>query len=78
METRFTEEEARAKLGQRVRVSLNFPGLYQGAAGTVVDMFHVGDNLYEVVVQWDIPDRHKPHGDWFTKREYQFFLEEIE
>ena len=78
MEPRFAEEEARAKLGQRVKTLVEFPGLPKGATGTVADIFHVGDDLFEVIVKWDIPPPNKTCGDWFTKREYTFFLEEIE
>ena len=78
MEPRFTEEEARAKLGQRVRSLVLFPGLHRGASGTVADIFHVGDGLFELIVKWDRPHPNRACGDWFTKREYRFFLEEIE
>lgn len=78
MEQRFTEEEARAKLGKRVRAWMERPGLSRGAIGTVVDIFHLGDEYYEVIVQWDGLRPNRPCGDWFTKFEYDVFLEEIE
>lgn len=75
---RFSEAEARAKVGQRVRAWIEWPGLTKGATGTVVDIFHVGDNSFEVIIQWDVPHPNRPCGDWFTKSEYEVFLEEIE
>lgn len=78
MEQRFSEAEARAKLGQRVKAWIELPGLTKGATGTVVDIFHVGDELFELIIQWDVPNPNRPCGDWFTKFEYELFLEEIE
>ena len=69
----FTEEEARAKIGKRIRSLLPFSGVQQGITGRVTSA-HERTGGYDVIVEWDTLKLR----DWFTKDEYERFLEEIE
>jgi hypothetical protein len=78
---RFTEAEARAKVGKRIRTRVEFSGVPKGTTGRVVvaDAMREG---FDVAIEWELPSR--PFGtqrrrlrDWFDKFEFEKHLEEI-
>lgn len=74
----FTEEEAKAKGGVHVRALMPFSEVPQGTFGVVIDAMPAGDG-YDVCVQWNLPEEPEMiYQDWFSKDEYEQFLEEIE
>ena len=73
--TRFTETEARGKIGQRVRSLTEFAGVPKGTSGTVVDVYEFNSDSFDVVVEWDLPRRENLQ-DRFAKGPYNEFLSE--
>ena len=71
-DAQFTPAELRAKVGQRVRTTIAFSGVPKGTTGVVLEP---DDNT--LPIQWDLPGRTRPLVDWFSKWEYQKYLEEI-
>ncbi len=103
----FSQAEAEAKVGQRIRSLVEFAGVPQATAGLVVSADPAGwvkpttgdrAEVYDVAIQWNLSrpaafaDRvitgegeeyihiqtGKPLVDWFTKDEYEQFLEEVQ
>jgi hypothetical protein len=75
---RFTEREAREKIGHAVRSLIEFAGVPRGTVGQVVDVYEFGEDAFDVVIEWDSPLRNKLK-DRFAKGPYEEFLtEEIE
>jgi hypothetical protein len=70
----FTPAEALAKVGKRIRTTIAFSGVPQGTTGTILDP---DDELMTLPIQWDLPGRARPLVDWFSKWEYEKYLEEI-
>ncbi len=102
----FSQAEAEAKVGQRVRTKVEFSGVPEGSIGLVIraDLMALPrpalgrmQPVYDVAVQWELPcpsaptDLVRPAGselyvhvqpgnplvDWFTKSEYEDYLEEL-
>jgi hypothetical protein len=72
----FTEEEVKAKGGTHVRALVGAYEVPQGKTGVVIDAMPAGDG-YDVCVEWE-SDGDSVLQDWFTKDEYERFLEEVE
>ncbi len=84
----FTKEEALARVGRRVKSKIEFLGIPKGTTGNVVkadpylswEGIQYYENGYTLAIEWDL-DYRLPSGqglrDWFTKNEYEAFLEEI-
>jgi hypothetical protein len=77
----FSEQQAQALLGTRIRTRVPFSGVPAGTEGTVisVDQLPAG---HTVAVAWVLP--YRPFGtqrgplvDWFSKSEYRRFLDEV-
>ena len=75
---RFTEVDAQTKVGKQIRSLIPFSAVPQGTTGTVISADELAGG-YDVVIEWDLPKHPygKPLRDWFTKDEYERFLEEI-
>lgn len=70
---RFTEKEAREKLGRSVRSLIEFAGVRMGTYGEVVDVYEFEKGNFDVVVKWDLPLR-ETLRDRFAKGPYEEFL----
>ena len=70
---RFTETEAREKVGQQVRSLTEFAGVPRGTLGTVVDIYQFANDSFDVFVEWDLPHR-QTLRDRFAKGPYEEFL----
>lgn len=70
---RFTESEAREKVGQRVRSLTEFAGVPKGTSGTIIDVYEFGKDSFDVVVEWNLPRRDNLQ-DRFAKGPYDEFL----
>jgi len=72
----FTEAEALALVGRRVRTRVAFSGVPAGTAArvTVADPGRAG---WTVGLTWDLEAHGRPLTDWFSKGEYQKFIEEL-
>jgi len=73
----FTRSEAEARVGRRLRSLVAFSGVPQGTTGTVVSADPAGDGGYDLAIRWDLPGRTRPLVDWFSRDEYERYLEEI-
>jgi len=86
----FTQEEAEAKVGKKIRTLAAWAGVPRGTMGTVVKADQMGrvktldkdpHKVGDVVIEWDLPvppiHVNKPLQDWFTKDEYETYIEEI-
>lgn len=74
----FSGEAARALIGRGVRTLVEFSGVPTGTTGKVIRADPTGDvDGYNVGIEWDMPQRHKPLVDWFSRDEYDRFLEEL-
>lgn len=74
----FSQGEALAKVGHKIRTLIEFSGVPKGTTGIVLEP---NDRLVSLPIQWDLPERpygaySKPLVDWFSKDEYEKFLEE--
>lgn len=91
----FTEAEARAKVGSRIRTLTAWSGVEAGTTGTVTRADRAGSG-WDVAITWDLPTNPpaagigevdgepvlavrtgKPLTDWFTKDEYERWIEEL-
>lgn len=75
----FTKQEAADKTGRRIRTKIQFAGVPKSTTGRVLQP---NDELVSLPIQWDLPGRlfgthKKPLVDWFSKRDYESYLEEI-
>ncbi len=70
----FSPAEARGKVGKRIRTTVAFSGVPKGTTGVALEP---DDELVSLPIQWDLPGRTRPLVDWFTKWEYERYLEEI-
>src|SRR4029453_4461567 len=82
----FTQAEAQAKVGKVVRSLQEFASVPQGTLADVISadprgtskpMGGKGFQVFDVAVQWRLQEL-KPLVDWFSKEEYEQYLEEIE
>jgi hypothetical protein len=74
--TPFNESAALTKVGQRIKALVEFSGVPRGTLGEVARADKSGEG-YTLAIQWDLPERRaKPLVDWFTKDEYERYLEE--
>lgn len=99
-ERNFTETEARALVGKRIRTLTAWSGVEKGTTGTVTRADPAGrtrDGMaYDVAIEWDLPSAPpavavgtiegepvlairtgKPLTDWFSKSEYERWIEEL-
>jgi hypothetical protein len=78
----FTQAEAQAKVGKRIRTKAGWSGVSTGTLGTVMSidqmsprkMGAVLEEAWDVIIEWDSPNRRRTLTDWFTKEEYEKFL----
>lgn len=73
----FPEAEAKSKVGKQIRTQVEFSGIPEGTTGRVVRV-EGGGAGFTLGIEWDLEERAKPLVDWFTKAEFERFLEEIE
>jgi hypothetical protein len=81
----FDERTALSKVGKRIQTLVDFSCVPKGTRGVVrradpVNIFN-GNNgslskFYRVAIEWHLPSRCFPLVDWFTKDEYERYLEE--
>ena len=80
-QTLFTKQEAEALVGKEVITRVEFSGVVKQTRGVVLkpspnDYTSDGKYVRSVPVQWIQPERRgKPLVDWFTKYEFEKFLE---
>ena len=78
----FTYTEAYARVDKRVRTLVPFSGVPQGTTGTVIGADPAGDDGWSLAIRWDIPGRSPGRTrmlvDWFSRDEYERYLEEIQ
>lgn len=73
----FKKSTALSKIGRQIITLVAFSGVPKHTAGQVVRA-DKSNNGYTVVIQWTLPQRRtQPLVDWFTKNEYQQYLEEL-
>ncbi|MCZ7625095.1 MAG: hypothetical protein M5R38_04025 [Candidatus Methylomirabilis sp.] len=73
----FDERAAFAKVGRRIKSLVEFSGVPKGTHGEVTRADQSGKG-YTVAIQWELPERiGKPLVDWFTRDEYERYLEEV-
>lgn len=102
----FSQAEAEAKVGRRIRTLVEFSGVPLGTTGQVISADEAGwakppfgkeEEVFDVAIQWDLPRPEpfadlvippsaepyihirtgKPLVDWFTKDEYEKYLDEL-
>jgi hypothetical protein len=73
---RFTEEEAKAKVGKVVTTLTEFYRVPLGTTGQIVDTYKMAEGCFDVVVQWHLPNLPEPLFDRFAKSTYVQFLSE--
>ena len=76
----WTEAEARALVGKRVRTTIEFSGVPAGTEATITRA-DPGSDGWTVGLTWDLEDHkgpgRKPLTDWFTRDEYERWIEEL-
>ena len=75
--TCFTHAEAQVLQGAKISTTVAFSGVPKGTSGTVMRADQ-GRNGYTVAVQWELPGRAQPLIDWFSKAEFERYLQEWE
>lgn len=70
---RFKKDEAEGQVGTVVRTRAAFWNVPYGTRGRVVDIYQVSTGWFDVVVEWELPD--KPR-DRFAKDPFDEFLAE--
>jgi hypothetical protein len=73
----FTRVEAEVRVGRRIRTLVAFSGVPRGTTGTVIGADPAGDDGWSLAIRWDIPGRTRMLVDWFSRDEYERYLEEI-
>ena len=71
---RFAEQEARAKLGHRVRAVVALDGIAAGTSGSVMQVDEIENNGFELIIEWDIRIDGKRQHDWFSKEQFNQYL----
>jgi hypothetical protein len=75
--TLFDGSTALANVGRRIKTLVGFSGVPRGTLGEVIRADKSGEG-YTLAIQWELRERHgKPLVDWFTKSEYERYLEEL-
>lgn len=91
MSRQFTKEEAKAKVGKRIRTTRAWVGVPTGSFGNVVKAAYMGKRkpafedfqaVWDVVIEWELreppfSERKRKIQDWFPKWEYAQYLEEV-
>ena len=72
--TRFNREQAKAKLGGRVRSVAELSDVPKGATGRVMEMDEITRDEFELIVEWDVLLDGKYQHDWFSKDRYDLCL----
>ena len=80
----FSKAEAEAKVGQWIQARKEYLDIPEDTVGRVVNTgpswiaTSIGKKgeIYGVAVEWDMP-KPKPLEDWFTKDQYERFLDEV-
>jgi hypothetical protein len=82
----FTQAEAEAKVGKKVRLNAHFPSMPKGTTGKVVMLDDLMAPIHgcTVAVEWNLEESTPPKAGsthqavfWFTKEQYEKYLEEI-
>ena len=78
----FTRTEAEARVGRRIRSLVAFSGVLKGTTGTVIGADPTSSDGWCLAIRWDIPARSPGRArmlvDWFSRDEYERYLEEIQ
>ena len=74
---RFTQQEAGAKVGVRVRTLSDLPAVPAGATGRVIAYTEVEPAGFDVIIEWDTAGRGRPVRDYFTRDEFERLLSEF-
>jgi hypothetical protein len=75
---RFTKEEAEKKVGAIIKTRVEFASVPKGTQGKVVKIDDMGGGEWDVVIRWMGEYFEKyPLEDWFTKDEYERYMEEL-
>lgn len=75
----FSPEEAKVRVGKRIRTEIDFSSVPKGSKGIVTQAdISSSSKTATVAIVWDLPRPDKPLMDWFTKDEYDSYLSEIE
>lgn len=72
----FTQAEAVALVGRRVRTRVAFSGVAEGTTARVTRA-DPGRAGWTVGITWDLEDHGRPVTDWFSRAEYEKFIEEL-
>ncbi|MDD5559010.1 hypothetical protein [Candidatus Methylomirabilis sp.] len=73
----FDESAALAKVGRRIKTLVEFSGVPKDTLGEVTRADKSGEG-YTLAIQWELPEHcEKPLVDWFTRGEYERYLEEL-
>lgn len=73
----FDESTALTKVGQRIKTLVGFSGVPRGTLGEIIRTDKSGEG-YTLAIQWELPEHcGKPLVDWFTRGEYERYLEEL-
>jgi hypothetical protein len=67
---RFTGEEARAKLGRRVRSVVTLDGIAAGTSGSVMQVDEIENDGFDLIIEWDTRLDGKRQHDWFSKEQF--------
>ena len=68
---RFSRDEARAKLGHRVRSLVTLDGIAEGTFGRVMQIDELEQNAFELIIEWDVRIEGKLQHDWFNKEQFE-------
>jgi len=74
----FSRTEAHALVGVPIRTTVAFSGVPAGTTGTVVRADKDHREGWTVAIAWDLPGRGKPLVDWFSKDEFDRWIEQTE
>ena len=76
--TYFTELEARAMIGRRVRTRVAWSGIPVGTTGRIVDTAVIASgNGWRIAIGWDLKSSERQMIGWFTRNDYELELEEV-
>jgi hypothetical protein len=50
----FTKQEAQEKIGKFIETLVDWARVPKGTTGTVVEMYHAGDDFYGLDIQWHL------------------------
>jgi hypothetical protein len=73
---RFSRDEAQEKLGRRVRSVVSLNEIPAGTSGTVMQTDEIEKGEFELIIEWDVRPASKLQADWFTKEQYEGYLNE--